>query len=252
MSVSAPPKLPMRNSPRRAEAKESLWRLSALALAHPAPEFFDALKSGAFHEAFSTAWADITGQAWPRNAVSPDFASFEAGFISAFMHGAKGKPVAPLLAGDHEDLLAGLTRPVFMLNLTAFYKHFGLTAATGDEGKADEPDHLASLLEFMAVLSHLEARALTRGRDPDPYRRAQRDFLCRYLHPMLDAVAGLLRRHPVPDLDPTLSRLLQDLALWADQQITELEARVGPYHDPDAPKPAHAPHAEPAAQDLWG
>lgn len=252
MSVSAPTRLPMGNSPRRAEAKESLWRLAALAVAHPAPEFFEALKSDGFHEAFSTAWADVTGQAWPRNAVSPDFASFEAGFITAFLHGAKGKPVAPLLAGDHDDLLAGLTRPVFMLNLTAFYKHFGLTAATADEGKSDEPDHLASLFELMSVLCHLEARALTRGRDPDPYRRAQRDFLCRYLHPMLNAVAGLLRRHPVTGLDPTLNRLLQDLALWADQQITELEARVGPFRDPDAPKPAHAPRVEPAAQDLWG
>ena len=110
----------------------------------------------------------------------PDFAALEAGYITAFLHGPKGKPIASLLAGDHEHLLAGHARPVFMLNIAAFYRHFGLAAATEDEGRADEPDHLASLLEFMAVLAHLEARALSGGKDPSPYRRAQRDVLRRH------------------------------------------------------------------------
>lgn len=254
MSVSARDRLPMGNSPARAEAKETLWRLSALACAHPAPEFFDAVASGAFHGAFSAAWSDVTGRDWPPAAASPDFAEFEAGFIAAFLHGSNGKPVAALLAGDHEAILAGLTRPVFMLNLTAFYKHFGLKAATSDEGRADEPDHLASMMEFMSVLCHLEAGALAHGRDPAPYRRAQRDFLCRYLRPTLDAVAGSLRRFPVPDLDATLQQLVQDVARWADQQITELEANVGPFRDPDAPRSATATaqQTEPAPQNLWG
>lgn len=254
MSMRSPDHMPMGNAPARATAKETLWRLTALTLSHPAPEFHAAIASGNFHVAFSTAWAQLTGRDWPRAETCEDFAAYEAGFITAFLHGRKGKPIAPLLAGDHDAILAGLTRPVFMLNLTSFYKHFGLRAATEDEGRQDEPDHLASMTEFMAVLCHLEARALAQGRDPDPTRRAQRDFLSRYLQPSLAAIAGLLRRDPVADLDPTVMQLVQDMAFWSESQIAELEARVGPFRDPDAPKPALVVDAQaaPAAQNLWG
>lgn len=251
MSVAVTSRPPMGDSPGRAQAKERIWRLAALAFGHPSKEFFDAVASGQFQEAFSDAWADATGSPWPTMPVSEDFASFEAGYISAFLHGHGGKPVAALLAGDHESILAGLTRPSFMLNVAAFYKHFGLKAATGDEGKTDEPDHLASMLELMAVLCHFEATALARGRDASGYRRAQRDFLCRYLGPTLEAVAGLLRRDQVKLLDPTIAQLVQDMSDWAEVQINELEVRVGPFRDPDAPKAGSSP-AEPAAQNLWG
>lgn len=254
MSASTSVRLPMGNSPERAAAKETLWRLTALALAHPAPEFHSVIVSGKFHDAFSSSWKKVTGRFWPRTEASEDFSAFEAGFIAAFLHGRKGKPVAALLAGDHEEILAGLTRPVFMLNIAAFYGHFGLKAATADEGRQDEPDHLASMLEFMSVLCHLESGALARDRDPSPYRRAQRDFLCRYLRPALEAVAGSLRRTPVPQLDPTLHHLIQEMAGWSDSQVAELEARVGPFRNPDAPKTrtARTPQAESVTQNLWG
>ncbi|WP_300439858.1 molecular chaperone TorD family protein [uncultured Mameliella sp.] len=251
MSVAVTSRPPMGDSPGRAWAKERIWRLAALAFGHPSEEFFDAVASGQFHEAFSDAWAAATGAPWPRLPASPDFASFEAGYITAFLHGRGGKPVAALLAGDHDHILAGLTRPVFMLNVAAFYKHFGLKAATGDEGQNDEPDHLASMLELMAVLCHFEATALAKSKDASGYRRAQRDFLCRYLGPTLEAVAGLLRRHPVSLLDPTIAQLVQDMSAWAEVQINELEVRVGPFHDPDAPKTSSAPTSS-AAQNLWG
>ncbi len=251
MSVALSSRPPMGDSPRRAQAKETIWRLAALAFGHPSQEVYAAFASGEFHSAFSDAWQDASGAPWPKMPVSADYDSYEAGYITAFLHGRGGKPIAALLAGDHEHILAGLTRPVFMLNVIAFYKHFGLKAATSDEGKQDEPDHLASMLELMAVLCHLEAKALAAGKDVTGYRRAQRDFLCRYLGQTLETVAGLLRRSPVDHLDPTLAQLVQDLALWAEMQTNELEARVGPFRDPDAPKPTNAP-VQSAAQNLWG
>jgi len=217
------------------------------------------LKSGCFHSAFSQAWTIVTGHGWHRQPPSDDFPTLESGFIAAFLHGRKGKPVAPLLAGDYEHLLAGHTRPVFMLNISAFYRHFGLKAATADEGRADEPDHLASMLEFMAVLAHLEARALSRGHDPAPYRRAQRDFLHRYLVPLLKAVADRLRHSPSTALDPTLRQLVDELPAWAEGQAHELEARVGSYHTPDDQNAARSSVPAPVTgtrrtvdQNLWG
>lgn len=250
MSVAVTPRPPMGETAARAGAKESLWRLTALALAHPDPAFHATLRDGQFHKAVASAWAAVTGQAWPGAEPAADFAAFEAGYISAFVHGPGGKPVAALLAGDHETLLAGLSRPVFMLNLSGFYRHFGLRAATGDEGRADEPDHLGSMCEFMAFLCHIEARDLARGGDPSGARRAQRDFLSRFLSPALVAVCGCLVARPVPGLDPAIQTLLGEMSHWSGQQIAELEARVGPYRDPDAPRPVAS--GQPVAQNLWG
>lgn len=243
---------PPGDSAERAAAKESIWRLAALAFGHPTAETYRAFKSGDFHRAFDHSWSAVTGRRWLDVTSSPNLATLEAGYITAFLHGPKGKPMASLLAGDHEPLLAGHARPVFMLNISAFYRHFGLQAATDDEGRADEPDHLASMLEFMAVLCHLEAKALRAGRDPAPYRRAERDFIRRYLGPMLYMIAGCLRAGPATDLDPIITRLLDDLPTWAESQATELEARVGPYRDPDQPGFAGTKTKDVAAGDLWG
>ncbi len=252
--MSAPPD---GESAERAGAKETIWRLAAAAFGHTAAELQAAFENGTFHDAFDRAWFAVTGRPWPPVRPSPDFATLEAGYIQAFLHGPKGKPVAPLLAGDYESLLAGHTRPVFMLNITAFYRHFGLKAAAEDEGRADEPDHLASMLEFMAVLTHLESQALGQGRDPASFRRAQRDFLRRYLAPLLSAVAGSLRRHPVEDLDSTIGQLVAELPAWAESQVAELEARVGPYRDPDSAKDRRTtegtvPGTRVVDQNLWG
>lgn len=257
MSVTHAPPPPVADAPARAAAQQTIWRLAAAAFGHPTPELHQAFASGSFHDAFTTAWRAVTGRDWPRpeDAVIADFATLEAGYICAFLHGQGGKPVAPLLAGDYEPLLAGHSRPVFMLNISAFYRHFGLRAATEDEGRADEPDHLASMLEFMAVLSHLEAQTLARSGDATPLRRAQRDFLRRYLEPLLHALATRLRtgRLDVP-LDPTLARLVADLHARAEAEAATLEARVGPYYDSDqAVRSGGGPRtqARTVDQDLW-
>ncbi len=243
---------PPGDSAERAAAKETIWRLTALAFGHPTEEMHEAFESGDFHRAFDQSWSAVTGRRWPEVTPSPDLATLEAGYITTFLHGPKGKPVASLLAGDHENLLAGHARPVFMLNISAFYRHFGLKAADADEGRADEPDHLASMLEFMAVLCHLEAKALRERRDPGPFRRAERDFIRRYLGPMLQTIEGCLRGGPATGLDPVVGQIVDDLPTFAESQAAELEARVGPYRDPDQPGFAGTKTKQVAAGDLWG
>lgn len=240
--------MPMANTPERADAKGAIYRLAAAAFGHPLPEFQRALEDGSFHEAFNDVWSRITGREWPRCPAGCDFAELESGYIDAFVHGHNGKPRAPLLAGEYDALLGGQTRPVFMLNVQAFYRHFGLRAATGDEGRTEEPDHLIDMLEFMAVLSHLEARAFERDADPSPYRRAQRDFLHRYLVPLMDAIRSAVATARGLSLDATLVRMVEDLPQWARQQLAELEARVGPYAD----QAAHAVDRRRSVdQNLW-
>ena len=240
--------MPLANTPERADATGAIYRLAAAAFGHPMPELQQALSDGSFHTAFHTAWRQITGRDWPRCPASADFAALESGYIDTFVHGRRGKPRIPLLAGEYQHLLGGQNRPVFMLNVQAFYRHFGLRAATGDEGRNEEPDHLVDMLEFMAVLSHLEARALAGHTDPSSYRRAQRDFLHRYLVPLLDAMQRGIAAEKRLALDATLVRLIEDLPEWARQQLAELEARVGPCADP-AERATRQPRA--VAQNLW-
>ncbi|WP_299442513.1 molecular chaperone TorD family protein [uncultured Rhodospira sp.] len=238
------------DSPSRARAWETLWRLSALALGYPVPEFHAALVSGAYREALDDAWMRATGDEAPTAAgETGDFTAFEAGYISAFLHGRNGRPVASLMAGEHQAVLDGLSRPVFMLNLSAFYRHFGLRAATGDEGRRDEPDHAASLMEFMAVLCHLEAGALEHNRDAAPARRAQRDVLCRFLGPTLATVAVQLRERSDHDLDPTLAALIPALASQARRRVTDLERAVGPFRDPESETAPDSREQDPREQD---
>lgn len=257
MSVDTIAGLPTGDAPARAQAKETLWRLTALAAGHPSVEVFQAVSGGDFQEAFGQAWTSLTGRPWVAPKPVESFKAFEAGYIWAFLHGHKGRPVAPLLAGDYEVLLGGLTRPVFMLNLSAFYRHFGLKAAVDDEGFNDEPDHLATMAEFMAVLCHLEARALADNRDPAAYRRAQRDFLSRYLASFLERVVHRLGREETGLLSPDIRAVFVEMATWSAAQIAELEARVGPFRDPDK-NPTHGsmPAAQAgntsAPQNLWG
>ena len=98
----------------------------------------------------------------------------------------------------------------------------------------------------------VEAGALEAGKDPSPSRRAQRDFLHRYLSPLLRSVADRLRGHPAPTLDGTIKQLVDELPTFAESQAVELEARVGPFRDPNQPGFAKAKTKPVAAGDLWG
>lgn len=223
--------MPQANTPARAEACASVYRLAAVALGHPVPELQEALVDGRFHTAFNEAWYAVTGREWPASTPSKDFKSLETGYIGTFLHGRKGRPCTNLLAGDYGSLLKGVSRSTYMLNIQAFYKNFGLKAALADEGRKEEPDHLIAMLEFMVVLHHLEAEMLERGNNPENYRRAQRDFLQRYLLPLFEAIYQKMASQPDLELDATLVQLIEDFPHWLRQQLSDLGAQVGPCDD---------------------
>lgn len=251
----APPTLTVAAAgPQRAAARCSLYRLAAVSLAHPVPETWQALNSGKLQEAIAAAWFSVHGRHWPvAKANHASAEAFEAAYIAVFLHGHGGKPGIPLLAGDHETLLSGQTRPVFMLNIGEFYRHFKLQAAVDDEGRSDEPDHLVTMLEFMAVLTHLESRALSHHRDASGYRRAQRDFLKRYLLPLAEVIARGSGRARASQLDNTILHLIEELPAWLASDATSIEAMEGPYHHTEDQSWAGAPSGERTVdQNLWG
>ena len=231
----------------RLAARETVYRLAAALFGYPLEETQQAMEEGRVHAALAPAWQTLTGERWPLLPSSPDLVALQVGYTDTFLQGRRGRPRVPLLASAHEHLLGGLTPGSFLLNVQAFYRHFGLQAAQSDEGHNEEPDHLVAMLEFCSLLCHLEQEALVNERDPSPYRRAQRDFIARYLQPLLCATRESLGKAREQGLNQTLAQLIQVLPDWVAQQQAELEAQVGPCPQPNAANTDSAADARP----LW-
>ncbi len=212
-----------------AQARETVYRIAAAVLGYPLEETLQALQEGRLQTVLSQAWQALGGQAWPELDVSESLQALEVGYMATFIHGKRGKPRVPLVASAHAELIGGQTPGAFLLNVQAFYSHFGLKAAVEDEGHQDEPDHVVAMLEFCALLCYLERQALTQAKDAAPYRRAQRDFLMRYLLPLLQSIRSMYAKERHLGLDPTLEHLLQELPDWAANQQLSLEQLVGAY-----------------------
>lgn len=64
-------------------------------------------------------------------------------------------------------------------DLFRFYEHFNVRL---NEKEKDYPDNLVAEMEFMSFLAKKEYEALELRKNPEPYRRAQLDFLKRHLN----------------------------------------------------------------------
>ena len=231
MTVSAASAAALVNDERLA-ARETVYRLAAALFGYPLAETQQALEDGRLREALSPAWQKLTGEPWPVLPTSPDLDALQVGYTNTFLNGRRGKPRVPLTANAHEELLGGLTPGNYLLNVLAFYRHFGLQTAQGDEGHAEEPDHLVAMLEFCSLLCHLERQAWANQRDPSPYQRAQRDFIARYLEPLLMAIKGRYAKAREHGLDPTLAHMIEVLPHWVSEQQAALSTLVGPCPPP--------------------
>ena len=217
----------------RLAAQETLYRLAAVLFGYPLEETQQALEDGRMHAALAPAWQDATGTEWPQLPASADLDALQIGYTGTFLQ-ARRKLRIPLVASAHDELLGGETPGNYLLNVLAFYRHFGMQTAQGDEGQAEEPDHLVAMLEFCSLLCYLERRALIHEQDTSPYQRARRDFIARYLLPLLEAIKSRYAGLREQNLDATLAHLVDALPGWALAQQTELASRVGPCPVPGA------------------
>jgi len=125
--------------------------------------------------------------------VPPDLEAPRADdYVHAFEVGGPYGPPCFIYEGEY-----GGGRLKVLEDVLRFYDHFGLQP-TQEEGRRDRPDHLATELEFMHVLTFQEAAALERGEDPTPYRQAQKEFLRHHLADLVAAVASRLEAMGVP------------------------------------------------------
>lgn len=231
-----------------ASERSRAFQLIALGFAHPVPEFHHILADGSYGQALAdnSTLAAAGNKQLTANQVS--FSDFEANYIHLFQMGRGGKPLIALTAGDHKELNKEQGRPEFLLQYTAWYKHFGLKI-NEDEGANELPDHLVCQLELMAWLAHLEASA---GQDHalrQGYQYAQRDFLQLHLQAFLEMlVTELQRAEERPHASPfhlALAALAMELADSLQQSFDELLDSSNQTYTP-------GDSSQIAAVNLWG
>jgi DMSO reductase family type II enzyme chaperone len=118
------------------------------------------------------AWKRLSGA----GLVDPSLTleDLEAEYLAAFEMGRDGPPVT-LFEGMHRG---DLGRDGIFEDLLRFYEYFDVKLSESDR---EYPDHLVTELEFLAWLSMQEEAAEQAGRDAEPFRNAERDFLARHL-----------------------------------------------------------------------
>lgn len=126
---------------------------------------------------------DVTFESIPSPSVPQD--ELESEYINSF----DITPPCPLYEFHYRS--GELTRREILEELLCFYGHFEVKLS---EMEKDYPDHLVVELEFMAFLAMKEADAGERGTDPNPYRRAQRDFLERHLGRWADRLDARIQK----------------------------------------------------------
>jgi DMSO reductase family type II enzyme chaperone len=233
---------------RLPQSRSRLFQLIALGFAHPLPEFHHVLTDGSYIEALNNSAADAVACDTVLPFAQCSFIDFEADYIHLFQMGRGGKPVIALTAGDHKELNKEQGRPEFLLQYTAWYKHFGLKIDE-NEGANELPDHLVCQLEFMSWLSHLEDTAEDNGALQRGYRSAQRDFLQRHLQPFLELLVTELQRaadrprsNPIHLALAALALEVTDTLLQQFDAALENSNQTTTSGDPD----------QIAAVNLWG
>jgi DMSO reductase family type II enzyme chaperone len=184
---------------------------------YPDDELYEAVCSGTLVQVLQDVLGAVDsslveGGRWEALTEAGEKDDLAVEFTRLFDVGAGGPP-CPLYGG----LYVG-ARMKTMEEVVRFYNHFGLTLS---ESPRELPDHVTTELEFLHFLAFREAQAIEQGAEPDPFRRAQRDFIARHLGRWIPKLRAKLEGADAmpffPELVGRLERLLEN----------ELERLVG-------------------------
>ena len=174
--------------------RSQVYALLSRAFRFPSEEDFKRVKDGQFANAVQTSLGGL-----PYNGLkggdlgrgmAASYQEFQSSYIGLFEVGGELGAPCPLYEGEY-----GGGRMKVMEEVLRFYHYFGLRLS---EEKRDRPDHLASELEFMHVLTFKEAEGLLQGADRSAYRDAERDFLRFHLSDFTESVAAKVGGRAAP------------------------------------------------------
>ena len=164
--------------------RSRLYSLLSSGFRFPSPEIYEGAKTGKFSAEIQAVITNLpysgltAGELGRGTGLSCE--EFQSNYIGLFEVGNNDGPPCFLYEAEY----AG-GRMKVMEEVLRFYHHFGLRLSTE---KRDRPDHLASELEFMHLLTFKEAKAMVDGKESGAYLKAERDFLRFHLSDLLMAV----------------------------------------------------------------
>jgi DMSO reductase family type II enzyme chaperone len=204
-----------------AAARSRAWGTFAELFEYPDEELYEAACSGTLVQVLQDVLGAVDpslveGGRWEALGEAGEKDDLAIEFTRLFDVGTGGPP-CPLYGG----LYVG-ARMKTMEEVVRFYNHFGLTLS---ESPRELPDHITTELEFLHFLAFREAQASEEGAEPDPFRRAQRDFIARHLGRWIPKLQAKLEQ---ANAMPFFSELVGRLERLLENELARLVAAVGP------------------------
>jgi DMSO reductase family type II enzyme chaperone len=220
--------------------RSTIYKLLSLAFGYPTEDLIHAFQNGEYMNELLAALSAIPhlqslAAEWDQsseksreqlNGVSS--ADFEVNFIRTFDVGTSTPPCPPYEGFYRQE--KGQT--TIMLEVSEFYKHFGL-AMDQDDGKRELPDHLCAELEFLHFLAFKEAQARNKETEEllKGYLMAQRDFLQRHPAGWVPAFYQKLKESAVMPFYVQLAKITSDIIRydleWLEAELEDSLTAVG-------------------------
>lgn len=161
-------------SSRSTESIGQVYLFLGRCFTYPEEGFCEVMKDKSMQDEIKGLMGRLPFEVNFKGIPSPSLPQDELG--SEYINVFDLNPLCPLY--EHHYRSSEQSRRDILEELLRFYEHFEIKL---NDKEKDFPDHLMAELEFMAFLSKKEAVSIDLGRDPEPYRRAQLDFLERHL-----------------------------------------------------------------------
>lgn len=142
---------------------------------YPTEEFYKTVGRKEWADEWSVLIASLPFKVDIKGIPSPTLQQDE--FESEYINNFDITPSCPLYESSYPRKEMS-SRDIYE-DLFRFYEHFNVRL---NEKEKDYPDNLVAELEFMSFLVKKEYDVLELGKNPEPYRRAQLDFLKRHLN----------------------------------------------------------------------
>ncbi|OGI44847.1 MAG: hypothetical protein A2150_02700 [Candidatus Muproteobacteria bacterium RBG_16_64_11] len=236
--------------------RSRIYKALSLAFLYPSRQFFEELRDGGYAGQWS-ALIEALPRAHPAAGALPRFGAeleaalaglcfedYETAYITTFDVGTPQPPCAPYEGNFRE----GIPRAKRLLNIVAFYRHFGLKMSE-EECKRELADHASVELEFMHFLAFKEAQAREAGEEDllRGYALAQRDFLARHLTAWFPKFTDKLKTAAA---SPAFASIAAVAAAFIEQDLIFLRGCLQTWGVPELremPEIVEQPSTEPAA-----